>query len=265
MKKLGIYVMMLALAAVTFVGCNKDPEESPKPVITMPSSITIDYLDLDGLAIDVAVNSEDDLTAIKVYVEMDLGEKVLETITPEKKTKSWTKTYTIADFEWTPEQIKAAKEMTLKFWIEAKTEAETSSKNAPISIINADDDDPEYLSDPAVFKLQHPKVDGGFPKIDMGIEYEKNPTVTTGKFIAVTANTFVMLDKATYEAIETVEELAAAYNAGSKVSEFTSNDNAHDFTAKYLIVKDGATIRLIEMTGLSFNNGTNVASFTEKH
>ena len=153
MKKLGIYVMMLAMMmAVTFVGCNSD-EEDPiltKPVITIGvEKITIDLKDLGALAVPVAVTSDDaDLTSVKVFVMVGVGETAtpyeLETIIDfGENAKVWAKTYTAADFDagmlgQLPEGV------TLTFNVEAQAKAETGEelvadpKSVAIEIVGQD-------------------------------------------------------------------------------------------------------------------------------
>ena len=120
------------------------------------------------------------------------------------------------------------------------------------------------LTDAIVFNLQHPAGTQA-PKTDKGITYNQNISATSAEFISASGGSdFVMINKPTYECIETIEELEDAfYFAPNKVDRFTAE--LTNFSQKCLIVKDGATFRLVEMIGLNFNSDGNIATFTEKH
>ena len=223
MKKLGIYFMMLAMMAVTFVGCGDKDEPNP-PVITMPSSITIDMSDLNALEVNVAVTSADEeLVSVKVFIEMTVAGAPttidLETITFESKEKAWTKTYTIADFN---EELlgNVPEGVTLAFCIEAKAETTEASKSAPITIIPKDVppiDTP--LEGPLSFTWNRKGSADGTGLAQFGLAWTSN----TPAYIVIThlpGAKLVVLEPNDWTALATKEALAAAVEAGTGVEKW---------------------------------------------
>jgi len=270
MKKLSVYFMMLAMMmAVTFVACNKNEDEISDPKITMPNAITVDLNDLEGFQpIDVAVNADEDLTSVKVSVQAAGNDiYVVENVSFEGKTTTgWAKTYTLDDFP-PIELIEPLKDSDLTFCIEALTKSTNAFKSASITVIPFDDEPGETdLTDAVAFTLGRPEH-SGFPATDMGITWASNVDGNTAKFTTAKNALIILPNEATYNAITTQEVLKAAFEAvpeASRLSEFTAKSDAN-FTAQYLIVQDGATLRLIKMTGLEFKPNENKGYFTEKH
>ena len=261
MKKLGIYFMMLAMMAVTFVGCGDKDDPNP-PVITMPTKIVIN-VDANYVPsmedVMVSVNSPDeDLTAIEVYVQMGTFKYAVEDVELEKKQTAWTKTYTLADF---PVAEFGDVTGTLEFCIKATTANTEANRSATIEI-NFEPVIPEDTPlTPAVeFTLGRPGHDG-YPATAMGVTWASNVDGNTAKF----TGTFVMLANETvYNNLETVEALEELFGTEAKVTEFTAKSDAN-FHPQYFIVQDGATLRLVKMTNLKFAEGANKAWFMESH
>lgn len=119
--------------------------------------------------------------------------------------------------------------------------------------------EPEYLSDPYRFTLGRPG-NAANPESRFGIAWTSNlGDAVTARFTAQ----HIVLTQAQFNAIETVEELAAAAT-GTFATTFDVQSNAN-FTPQFLIVQDGGTLRLVHMTALNFVPGANVATFTERH
>ncbi len=92
-------------------------------------------------------------------------------------------------------------------------------------------------------------------------------TWTSNAADGVTANfsgNVVILTKADFDAIKTQEELATAFEAGTKATSFQIKSDTN-FKPIYLIVKDGETLRLVEAISCKFAEGANKAVFSEKH
>jgi len=261
-------MMLATMMAVTFVGCNKDDDEKDvaKPSINMPQEINVDLSDLSALQVKVTVTSaEEDLTAIAVYVQY-LQDEIIKTADLEtgfvagKGVKMWEKTYVIEDLYGLMEAFADGSNFTLN--VKANTQNAETSEQAKITISGLP---PEYtdLTDAAAFTLGRPEQPG-YPASAMGITWASNVDDNTAKFTAA-ANALAMIDEATYNATTTQEALKAVFDAiPGKVSEFTAKSDAN-FKVQYLIVQDGATLRLVKMTGMTFKPGENQATFTEKH
>jgi len=265
MKKLGIYLMMLAMMAVTFVACSgDDPEMNDPRILITPAEIVVDVEKLAELKIDVTVVADEELTLVEAYIR----HSALATPLPVRKVtefdkgvKTWEGSFGFADLPADLMTI-ALVEGNMTFWVEAKTATTSSEKSAPITIEEIEKE--TDLTNPSQFVIGHP-AHGTTLKYAMGIEYDQNPTTTTARFITRDrSNSFVMLTETEYNAIETVEGLARVFDAAeTKTDRFTVN---HPFTTpQHLIVKDGTTIRLVKMTALQFVPGENKATFVEQH
>jgi len=267
MKKFGIYFMMLAMMmAVTFVACNKTDDDIQNPDITI-SKIVLDQADLDAFEFNVSVIAYEELTSVKYYVLYETAEMVPVTITSfEKGAKTWAKKFDASDFATVIPLLGGLPEgAVLKFVVEVKTASTSADKTEPIEIKKAPPVETP-LTTAVEFKLQHPQVAGAHPKTAMGITYDKNPDVNTARFTTASNSLVILPNEETYNAITTQESLKAAFDAApTKLDVFTASPSVSNFKQQYLIVKDGETLRLIKMIGLTFDSGINIATFTEKH
>jgi len=216
MKKLGIYFMMLALVAVTFVACG-EKEPHPAPVITMPPTITIDCEHLsDFTPVEVTVTSQEDyMKEIKVYVKFGPAEKVLGTYTPEtegspKKWLMWNHTYNLSDFEMTAEYLETIKDMDVYFCVDVKTDQADNfaSRSTRITIISGVNPPPSDtpLDSPVSFtwtKLGYAET----VLNPVGLKFKKN-----------------YVNKATYAVIEKNPGTAKLVNLGSLGASITTKE-----------------------------------------
>jgi len=263
-------MMLATMMAVTFVGCNKDEDAEKASITISPNPIVVDLNDLAALAeleVKVAViSSDEDLTSIAVYVQYALDGIQRYDVTNDfeagKKIKTWEGKFTMVDFYGLQDVFETASDFT--FYVEAKTENTVATEKATITIIPVNKPPEETdLTAAAEFTLGRP-AQGGFPESAMGITWASNVDGNTAKFTTAT-NALAMINEATYNATTTQEALKAVFEAiPGKVSEFTAKSDAN-FTVQYLIVQDGATLRLVKMTALNFVAGANKAYFTEKH
>jgi len=255
MKKLGIYFMMLAMTAVVFVGCNKDDDEIARPVITITGSSDYDLDKPEGFALEVIVTSDDeDLTSVHIWIISENKSTDILKKDIEKGKQQWRETFTAADFE----DVTFVEGKSANFFVKVNTKSTDAEKSVIINVIDGGVV-VEYLTAPAEFKLGRP-AHGDYPASAMGIEWTSNPDGNTAKFAA----NHVMITATAYGAIETKEALEAAFDAGTKASDFTAKSDAN-FVTQYLIVKDGTTLRLVKMKSLNFVAGANKATFDEQH
>jgi hypothetical protein len=269
MKKLGIYVMMLAMMAVTFVGCNKDDDETNpvKPVISMPEKMIIDLDDLDAFSFKVEIASaEDVLIAIDVYITMGATTVWTDPVTLDKNAKGWTKTYTVADFP-DIEVLQAGEGLGLTFCVDAKTDNESASKTAPITIEGGGTSDTPLVKGEKITLIYtgQTQSDGRNVSAVLGIKWRiNNGTPVVSRFVTEPGGgTFVMLDKATHDAIDTQEALKEKYNApgADKKDEFAVSPGSQC----YFISKVGENYNLVNLTSLVYAEGNNKAEFDYQH
>jgi hypothetical protein len=271
MKKLGIYVMMLAMMAVVFVGCNKNEDDPIAPRITItPSPIVVDVENLADLSIDVSVIADEELNLVDVYIKHSaFPEPFSLTKVTEfaKGVKTWEKTFTVADL---PGNLIPAMETPgdLTFHVDAKAGALESTKSAPIEIKLP----PEIFTElegPVTFQLVYTgqsQSDGRNINQTVGIKWSLNPTGTTSRFIVEPAggNPFVMIDKGVHDAIPYKEVLKEQYdNASATVTQFEVNNPG--FVQQYFISKVGNNYYLINMTAIKYEAGNNTANFSYKY
>jgi len=133
MKKSSIYLMLLAMMAVTLVGCGKD-EELAMPIIKMPSKIIYDVYNLDNFKFNVTITSaNEDLDSVKSYVLLfnETHEFPIMTMTATDfgiTPKKYAATFTAAHFGLVQAKF-------LKFRVEAYTKSTKSSKTALVEIV----------------------------------------------------------------------------------------------------------------------------------
>ena len=181
------------------------------PIITMPSSITIDFDDLWGFSFDVAVLSPDeDLTSIRVFIRHEGFILGLEEITEPAPFNAWNKTYTAVDFMGLLEII--SEDLTLEFCIEAKTQNSESFKSATITIINATPP-PSPLEGPVNFTWQRISGQSAEGLVALGLEWQMN-TATHIVIRPLPGSKLVVLTPIDWNALDTKEELAEAVDAG---------------------------------------------------
>ena len=225
MKKLGIYVLMLAMMmAVTFVGCEKDPDPDPidpaAPVVTINGGtiITIDIRDLSALAVPVSVTSADaDLTSIKVSIQVDDNTPVLlgEPITDFGETpKVWAKTYTIADinigiFEGLDP------DMALTFIVEANIADKQTTEKADVQIIGWPDLSGEN-------DLRWYRLGSNITGLDeFGLKWDKSLKDIHAQIIKNGASKMVILSIENWNTFTYKEEVAAAIKAATPIDVYT--------------------------------------------
>ena len=217
MKKLGIYFMMLAFVAVTFVGC-KDDDPNP-PVITMPTKIVINVDENLVVSMDpvmVSVNSPDeDLTAIEVYVQMGTFKYAVENVELEKKQTAWTKTYTLADF---PVAEFGDVTGTLEFCIKATT-ANTEANGSAVIELNVAPPPPDELDGPLPFTWNRKGTHDATGLAQFGLDWPSN-TATNIVIKPLPGAKLVVLTPNDWTAITTVAELEAAVDTGTGVTEW---------------------------------------------
>ena len=119
------------------------------------------------------------------------------------------------------------------------------------------------LTPASEFKVGRP-AHAGFPASSMGITWTSNIDGNTAKFTAAPNKLVILPDQATFNTIKTKEKLNQAFETGIKTGDLTVKGGS-SFKPQYLIVQDGETLRLIEMTGIQFKAGENKAHFTERH
>ena len=112
------------------------------------------------------------------------------------------------------------------------------------------------------FKTGRP-AHAGFPATSMGITWTSNIDGNTAKFTTAPNKLVILPDQAAFNAITTKEKLNQAFETGIKTGDFTVKGGS-SFKPQYLIVQDGETLRLIEMTGIQFKAGESKAHFTER-
>ncbi|MCL2042371.1 MAG: PorT family protein [Bacteroidales bacterium] len=118
------------------------------------------------------------------------------------------------------------------------------------------------LTDAVEFTLGRPGREG-FPATAMGITWVSNIDGQTAKFTTASDALVILPDQTAYNAITTQESLKEAFDAGNKSKEFTAKAGT-SFKSLYLIVQDGETLYLIEMTSLQFKAGESKAYFRVK-
>jgi len=118
------------------------------------------------------------------------------------------------------------------------------------------------LTDAVEFTLGRPGREG-FPATAMGITWVSNIDGQTAKFTTASDALVILPDQTAYNAITTQESLKETFDAANKSKEFTAKAGT-SFKPLYLIVQDGETLYLIEMTGLQFKAGESKGYFRVK-
>jgi hypothetical protein len=152
-----------------------------------------------------------------------------------------------------------------------KPEKQKAERKQKAAVVNAPAEVIEVIAVPvkvaltsaAEFTTGRP-AHAGFPATAMGITWAINIDAQTAKFTTATNALVVLPNKEAYDAITSQEKLKEAFDAGNKVSEFTAKGDAN-FKPKYLIVKNGETLHLVEMLNLRFKAGESKAYFAERH
>jgi hypothetical protein len=270
MKKLGIYLMMLALAAVTFVGCEKNKDELSNPTITI-ERIVVDVQNLEALAFNVSVNADEALTLVKYYVLLNGVETMPKEIKEfDKGQKSWSHPFTKADFPGLEGLLELPEIPTLKFCVYAKTESTEATREADIEITNIPPPPDTPLVDGADFILIYKgssQNDGANINTTVGLKYKTNGTQgVEGTFeVATTGGKFVELSETEANAIGTKEALSKFYsdNISKGISSFQQKPGKN--INKWFISKVGDDCFLIKMNSLEFIPAANEAKFSYKY
>jgi len=119
------------------------------------------------------------------------------------------------------------------------------------------------LTTAAEFKTGRP-AHAGFPASAMGIIWTSNVDANTAKFTTAPNALVILPDKAAFDAISSQKQLQESFDLSKKSNDFTAKGGSN-FKPQYFIVRDGETLRLIEMTGITFKAGESKAYFTERH
>jgi len=263
MKKVFKSSMMLAVLATAFMfpSCTKDTTNDI--TISLDNNSTF----ASGAAVTGTITSTTDLTSVTILTVNGTNQDTY---------------YIISDFKASSQIVQSGTTYTVR--LTGKPGVDTNlpdgtyqltatDKNANISsrtfTVGSGSVTPGNTPLSAVqsFGLGRPdQAAAGYPASSNGITWSTNPTTTTARF----TGSFVMLTSTEYSAITTQEALATAYTAGTTSASFdlTASPN---FTAKYFIVKDGTTYRLVKATSctFSYDAGTGIASnkanFDEQH
>jgi hypothetical protein len=217
------------------VGCN-GKEDPNAPRITMPSSITIDLNKLEDFQpIEVAVISDDeDLVSVKVYVLIPgLGEQVLDNATElPKKTRSWDKTYTLADL---PDAgvLGTVAGLDLKFCVDVVAQTTDASRSANITIIPVVI--PEILlKGPENFTWERNGSPAATGLEQFGLEWKSQSTDLKIVIKPLSGTKFVILNPADWS-ITKMEELEELVNNGTHVGEWAVIPAKADQPLNYVI------------------------------
>lgn len=242
-----LLAVSLLATAVIFTSCSKDDDQKPAPAIVFDQSANTTVA--EGTAITGKVTTEIGLKEVKFFYVRGNDATSFKTEDKFDDKNNYVYRVELAGVTSDITGIKISATDKDGQTSERTLAVKTSGAPAPSTA----------LSTAATFYLGYPSGASN-PATANGITYSTNPSATTAKF----TGDFVMLTQAEYNAITTVEGLAAAYTSGTKAADFTVASDA-SFTAKYLIVKDGSTYRLVNMTALNFVAGNNKGTFTEKH
>jgi len=159
-----------------------------------------------------------------------------------------------------PEKVKKVKEPKKKRNTEEEFVEEVSGI-VPVKVVKLPVE--VELTPAAEFKTGRP-AHTGFPASAMGITWASNIDANTAKFTTAPNALVVLPDKETFIAITTQEKLKEAFENGKKSNDFIVKGGSA-FKPQYLIVKDGESLRLIEMTNIQFKAGESKAYFNERH
>lgn len=242
MKKMKFLAFMLSAAflATTFTACEGDEEEG---VITIkvtekPETAIIG----EEFTVSYTVESDKNLKSIDVRVNnKNVGEAI---------TKFENKTQYIGKITYTAEE---AGKLSFSIQVTDKDGA-LESKDFEIEAKEAT----TALGEWSELELVRP---GSTVGDAINLEWKSNTDANTAKFVTVSAaNGLVLVDNGDFE---TVESLVEAYEAGSKVSEFTAKSDAN-FKQVFFITVVGEDYVLVDFYDLKFAEGNNKAKFKYK-
>ncbi len=268
MKK-GIFLAaVFAAGALFFNSCDKENEKKGAPTITFDQGSTVAVTSDGKVTITgvVSAPSDAEIEDIKATLYYGEGGTASTVVASSKSAAGITKVsnaqYTFR-FDQTSTGISSHLTDAVKLVISATVkdgDANTGTINITTGSINPGTTD---LTTEATFTLGRPSQTG-FPESAMGITWSSNSSDGVTANFTVSGGVVVLQNVDQYNAITTQETLAYAFSQASPTTTFSSKSDA-SFAVKYLMVKDGATLRLVKMTGLNFAAGANKAYFTEKH
>lgn len=283
LKTLMISLMAIA-AVVTFNSCGKDTPDAPT-ISLSENSITLDYLIVDEVptldtktaAFDATIKADGKIETVKVVKEAVFADGST-TLTPPtvgdcknqtSYTFNYSESYAITD--WTID----SKEVV--FFRITITVTDKEKSNDPVSkyvtIRKAEGTHSQTELTAWSSEIKVGQKDLSWGSIDKttaqpyGFEYLTNPTSSKFRIGAYNGAQFVDVSASGAE-LTTVEDLDAAFTAGTKVDKFDIGfDEGKAFSQMYFISKVGSSYYLIKTTGahhITSGTGSYIA-FVEKH
>lgn len=221
MKKLGIYLMTLALVAMTFVACNED--DPTKPEIAINNGVDIDVEKIANsdatFTLPVTVTAEDEnISSVRVYITTDGANFVVEEAA-NVKAKNFTREYALSDIRPIYLDIKD-QGLTMKtLEVQVATPTHLSTIKSQAFVYPAPVDTP--LSEAATTTWVRAGSVEGTGLTDFGLKFESNiDRAWYTSIVKKDAEKFVSFTKAQWNDIQTKEGLAAAVEAANEITNF---------------------------------------------